>query len=371
MKKLIIACAILAFSSSWTTPIFAMKDGGEKELRVTNGLTCEGCERQFVRAEHRVEHIISVHYACPWCSDLVYLNSRDWRGLSENDRQARVDHIKKCAQIKKTSLWQCQKCSALFHYAKKDHKCGVKHQVNLVADKGLDIEVVLKIEQENTCNKCSRSFVHARACKNHMIREHAVCPWCSAQLAEKSMSYKKLDLLDRAAVSAHMIECAQKNEESLFACDTCCGVMLCGRAVHVGILCKGMVYQASERVRKNGDTPEQQDLPVPIQEPSSAELLSLIQELGSIAQGSSSSDQFSNEQEILSSGTVVLDPRQGLASDSVMHHTQELDLGRDLLDDYTLASDFIMSDDHNNVQEDGSEVQDFFRDLFAHHDSFH
>jgi hypothetical protein len=47
---------------------FAMKDGGRKKNFVfTNGLTCEGCERQFVRAEHRVEHIIT----CSLCMSVV------------------------------------------------------------------------------------------------------------------------------------------------------------------------------------------------------------------------------------------------------------------------------------------------------------
>ena len=81
---------------------------------------------------------------------------------------------------------------------------------------------------------------------------------CHIQFASELGIYKKLSLEERKSAHAHVVECAQANNESLFACDTCYGVMLCGRnSVHAAISCNGEVYQASEKIKRNGYIIEQ------------------------------------------------------------------------------------------------------------------
>jgi|GEM_PF-3807570 len=243
------------------TSSFAMKSS---KKRVTNGLICEGCQQEFKRAEQRIEHIINAHYACPWCSSLSYLDSGVWKELPDVDRQIRIDLIKDCAGLKKTSLWQCEACFALFHYAKTDHKCGVSHQVNLISGERLGIEVVLKTDLENTCNKCPkpRRLVTARACKNHQMRIHVTCPWCLTQLVKNDRSLKEISLQEREKAFGHFIECAQKNNESLFGCNTCFGVILCARTPHVDAECNGEVCQVSKKTKKHSDIVKQKNLAI-------------------------------------------------------------------------------------------------------------
>lgn len=368
MKNSIIVWILFISSGFVSTPSFGMQHEQEKVGRVTNGLTCEWCLREFKRTEHRVDHIISAHYACPWCIDLCSINRGLWRGLTAYDRQQRVDHIKKCAQKKKTSLWQCQKCSALSHYAKKDHKCGVAYQLNLINNQRLCPEVVLGVNEENTCNICSKSFVHTRACKNHMMREHVRCPWCSTKLAEDDVRYRELRLQDRQALCAHLIECAQTNNESLFACDSCFGVMLCSRAAHVTILCSGVVYKASQRIKINDDAIEPEELPLPIQEPSSRELQEALQDLGSLVWNPNTRNQF-DEQEVVSSG-VVQQTEQEITDEKPVIQEQCSFSEKDSFLDAFLTNDSL---DHNGYIEfvhDSENHQSLLSDFLTKNYSF-
>lgn len=372
MKNIIIVWILFILSGFLSTASFGMQHEQEKVRRVTNGLACEWCQREFKRTEHRVEHIISAHYTCPWCINLCSINRGLWRGLTAYDRQQRVDHIKKCAQKKKTSLWQCQKCSALSHYAKKDHKCGVAYQVNLVNNQVLSTELALKINQENTCNICSKpkTFVHARACRNHMMRKHLICPWCSTQFAQDDISYQKLSLQDRQAVCAHLIECAQANNQSLFACDSCFGVVLCSRTAHVAISCSGVVYKASERIKINGDTLELDELPLSVAEPSSEELLLSFQELGSKVQESNLLNQFSDQQEVQNSDFVVHQADQERADEEPAIQAQYSfsDEGSSL--DAFLKNDFLDHNGHIEFVHDSENHQSLLSDFLTKNYSF-
>ena len=95
MKKLIILCVVLICNSFITFPTVAMQ---LKRNRVTHGLVCAGCKVAFTQAESRVKHILSLHYACPWCNDLEYLDKDALKNISAEDKKIRVEHIKKCAQ---------------------------------------------------------------------------------------------------------------------------------------------------------------------------------------------------------------------------------------------------------------------------------
>ena len=197
---------------------------------------------EFKAAENRIKHILSIHYACPWCSDLEYLKKGAFRSMSSEDKEVRVDHIKKCAQQqKRSSLWKCQKCSELFNYAMKNHSCGRDFQLNLMINKVQNTELGLKINQNNVCHQCSepKKFAGARSCINHIIRKHSTCPKCSIPFTNEAKPFKHLILNERELAIDHLIQCTQR--KNIFSCGTCFGVKVDDRAVHIKKSCIGSV----------------------------------------------------------------------------------------------------------------------------------
>ena len=208
--------------------------------RSLSNCRCEACDKQFASADSRERHVLNIHYACPWCSNLEYLKKEDFKNISSDDRQERLNHIKKCAQLQEySSLWQCQKCFA-FQRLEKRHKCGKNHQVNLINNAPFNFETA------TTCNKCpkQKKYRSIEDFKNHMLREHGMCPCCSLQFTDGDKPLKNLSLQNLKASVDHLIQCIQGHKERLFFCDTCFGLKLGNRhCTHFKISCNGLVSE--------------------------------------------------------------------------------------------------------------------------------
>ncbi len=207
---------------------------------------CEACDEQFTSFDSRVRHILNTHNACPWCNRLDYLKKGDFKNISFQDLQVRLNHLKQCAQLQKnSSLWLCLKCFD-FRRLSKNHKCGEDYQVNLILNVPLNLDVMFNLKLETTCNKCPNQKKHRSIedFKNHMLREHGICPCCSLQFTNDNKPLKDLNVQERQVFVDHLAQCIQLKNESLFGCDTCFGVKLGNKAgIHLKKSCKGFVSE--------------------------------------------------------------------------------------------------------------------------------
>ena len=225
-----------------------------RQKGLTHEIRCEECKRDFTKAESRVRHVLSLHYACPWCNDLKFLDKDACKNILPEDRQARVDHIKKCAQEQKSpSLWQCESCFELFHYETKNHRCGQKAQVNLLSNEFLNTKLSLGVREKNICHKCPKPKKLSKVLRynNHMICKHAICPWCYFQFSNEAEPFRKLKLQERESAVNHLIECALLYEKSLFFCNSCFGVKVGDSVTHVERPCKGKVFKGIKKTDRD------------------------------------------------------------------------------------------------------------------------